>query len=186
LEAAIQEFRERYWPCTFKGGKNNQPCVNSYSGHASKGHQNAAGKPIGEGAHVFGLDIDRFGHEWILRVKDHVQRLYEKLKTTKLNSTDGTEIFKEELRAAYSACTNVKELFSHGTCLSCLMEVPSNALPCGHIICSSCVSVFGEAQSETATILESCPLHRDLFVQRRWRIAKKPDHAGVRILTLDG
>jgi hypothetical protein len=73
---------------------------------------------------------------------------------------------------------------SHSACFSCLFEPPEHGLPCGHVICTKCLKDFrSRLHYRTIIEIERCPICDDSL---GWRVALKPDAAGVRILTLDG
>ncbi len=76
---------------------------------------------------------------------------------------------------------------SHSTCFSCLVEPPEHPLPCGHILCSSCLRAYGRSRGRSVVEIDGCPLESLLRAQDKpWRVLLKPAAAGVRILTLDG
>ena len=73
---------------------------------------------------------------------------------------------------------------SHSTCFACLFEPPEHPLPCGHILCTSCLRAYGHARGRTVVEIDGCPL--EASNKGFWRVFLKPSAAGVRILTLDG
>lgn len=80
-----------------------------------------------------------------------------------------------------------EEFISHSTCFSCLFEPPEYALPCGHILCTSCLRAYGHANGQTIIEIDGCP--SEALIRPRcglWRIFLKPAAVGIRILTLDG
>ncbi|PPJ52527.1 hypothetical protein CBER1_10254 [Cercospora berteroae] len=86
LKAVFTEFCDRYWPCSFQN-RHFQQCRNSRAGHEAKGHQNAAGKPIGTGAHVFGIDITNFENEWFSAIEQRVLDMHDALQSPDNNSS---------------------------------------------------------------------------------------------------
>lgn len=76
---------------------------------------------------------------------------------------------------------------SHLICVCCFMDIAQHPLPCGHILCTSCVKGYGDCVNKHDFSLRWCPLHPD---ETRWDVAFiirfKPEFAGVRILSLDG
>lgn len=77
---------------------------------------------------------------------------------------------------------------NHSTCFSCLFEPPEHALPCGHVLCTTCLQAYGHlGKGRTSVEISGCPL--ESLIRPRygnWRIFLKPADAGIRVLTLDG
>ena len=86
----------------------------------------------------------------------------------------------------HSTRNRVEAFTSHSTCLSCLFEPPEHALPCGHVLCTTCIRAYGHAKGKTVVEMDGCPLESISTSRYLWRIFLKPPTAGVRILTLDG
>ena len=82
---------------------------------------------------------------------------------------------------------DLDSLKSYATCLCCLMDTPLHPLPCGHILCVSCIKDSGRLLDDYNYMLSSCPLHPS---ETKWSaphfVRFKPDLAGVRVLSLDG
>lgn len=79
-------------------------------------------------------------------------------------------------------------LISNIVCLCCLFEFPIHSLLCGHAVCDACVIAHGRFTRENVLSVESCPIcgiSRTLG-QARVELVRKPDNAGIRVLTLDG
>ncbi|PIA80036.1 hypothetical protein CB0940_12119 [Cercospora beticola] len=194
LKAVFTEFCDRYWPCSFQN-RHSQQCRNSRAGHEAKGHQNAAGKPIGTGSHVFGIDITDFENKWFSAIEQRVLDMHDALQSPDDDNSiqAKSRTIRSFLSEAY-ANMNPKRTTeglpasyaSNTTCLSCLRATPEHALLCGHVLCSGCVAIHGNAQSDCITSLDQCPLHCDDAFPRPWRITMKPLFAGVRVLSLDG
>ena len=78
-------------------------------------------------------------------------------------------------------------LFTNTSCLVCLMYTPEHRLPCGHVLCTSCLQAFGNSEQDVIITISSCPMpHRRIYWNDRWSIPIKPALAGARILCLDG
>lgn len=76
---------------------------------------------------------------------------------------------------------------NHSMCLSCLRELPEHPLPCGHILCTSCVQSYGASEDYRMVEVSQCPV---CGAESPWsglcQISFKPALAGVRVLSLDG
>jgi predicted acylesterase/phospholipase RssA len=92
----------------------------------------------------------------------------------------------------YIAIGPAGQFLSHSTCFCCLMHSPQHVLRCRHVLCTQCVRAYGRsldanAESRSVLSLDCCPLHPD---DTRWQnpciIRFEPEHAGVRLLCLDG
>lgn len=75
---------------------------------------------------------------------------------------------------------------SHTSCFCCLFESPEHSLPCGHVLCTSCLKAFGTTRKRNVMEIDCCPIDGHQFSSGRWTVVLKPDTAGIRILTLDG
>lgn len=129
---------------------------------------------------------------------DVYSRLDELLKTLRSRVQEGSELEAEAAADIHkntvmvhfynhSARGRADAFISHSTCFSCLFEPPEHALPCGHILCSSCLQAYGHARDRLVVELDGCPIE-SLSRPRYglWRVFLKPAAAGIRILTLDG
>lgn len=92
---------------------------------------------------------------------------------------------RERINNFYDVLGNLSDFISHSACFSCLRELPECSLPCGHVLCISCVKTYGRISSRTTVEIKRCPLHvRDIIADPPWVIATKPLRAGVRVLCL--
>ncbi|KAI1770384.1 hypothetical protein F4818DRAFT_450454 [Hypoxylon cercidicola] len=170
--SALQRFADLYWPCNFLNPayrKEHGRCCNVKSGHNLKGHQNDQGKIIGNGQYQSDFDLDKFVPKWNKLIKENLVKL---------------QAASYELSQKLPGRTD--DFISHSACFSCLRELPSCVLPCGHILCLSCVQTYGHATSRTTVEIKRCPLHvRDILAEPPWVITTKPPCTGVRVLSLD-
>jgi predicted acylesterase/phospholipase RssA len=60
-----------------------------------------------------------------------------------------------------------------------------NILPCGHVLCTACVKLYGSDHGDNELDLYHCPLESSAMFSK-WSVRLKPKNAGVRVLTLDG
>lgn len=197
---ALEDFCDRYWPCEFvllMGSRRNDisvgKCVNVRSGHGSKGHQNKDGKVIAVGSYQSRFTAESYQETFQYLVFEALEKLLAKLRVRIMADSSvpeekvAAQLHRESVMLHfYKHIDDVrnKSLVSHSTCFSCLMSPPQHALPCGHILCTPCLSAYG-TQERDAIEISSCPMHLDTTF-RSWKIFLKPEAAGVRILTLDG
>ncbi|KAI2627754.1 hypothetical protein GGR54DRAFT_430692 [Hypoxylon sp. NC1633] len=200
LDDALENFCNQHWPCEFVNPKTGVRCVNVKSGHKSKGHQTADGKVF-----AFGDWVSRFSFEDYRTVfSDWVYWcLAELLKELTTRVQDDGEA--EERVAAHIHKTMVltnlfshlkhsdaeskadNYLVSHTACFCCLFGRAEHFLPCGHVLCSACVSTYGTPRKNTGFEIMQCPIEGATDrIYSPWTIQLKPKSAGTRIMTLDG
>lgn len=198
---ALQEFCDFHWPCSYskpKPRKGNQEyrCINISSAH-QKGHQDKAGNIFAEGLYRSTFNPDSFGKTWTTKVAEHLDEFQEELTQLIKNGDPGTSDLRHIQRSHSHHIERFFELVpspqrfrSHSTCLCCLMQVPSHPLPCGHVLCTDCIKMYGRnKQNRAVWEMMYCPLHRSETEgkwTKPWVIKFKPDFAGVRLLSLDG
>lgn len=193
--SAIQRFADLYWPCNFRNPAyrtEHGRCCNVKSGHNPKGHQNDQGKIIGSGQYQSDFDLETFIPRWNKLIQENLVNLqvaaYELgLKLPgRTDSQIASILHRERISSFYSTLGNQSNFISHSACFSCLRELPDCVLPCGHILCLSCVQTYGHTTSRTTVEVRRCPLHvRDILAKPPWVIMTKPPCAGVRVLCLD-
>lgn len=200
---ALEDFCHRHWPCEFvrimgSGGAaveagSIDKCVNTRSGHGTKGHQNKSGKIIAVGYYQSSFTTESYGETFRYLVFDALEKLLAKLRTRTMTDSSSPEdiiaarLHREKVMLPfYKHIDDVrnKSLVSTYTCFSCLITPPQHGLPCGHVICTPCLIAYG-VRSRDAFEISSCPMHEDTTF-RSWKIYMKPVAAGVRILSLDG
>lgn len=80
-----------------------------------------------------------------------------------------------------------ESFISHSTCFSCLFEPPEHPLPCGHVLCTSCLRAYGRVTEKNVVELDGCPIeYLSMPRHQTWKVVMKPPDAGIRVLTLDG
>lgn len=171
-------------------------CVNVRSGHGSKGHQLKSGKVFFVGEYESSFSVESFQEEFRLQVYDILVQLLRELRETVTESRPEFEVAADihrntVLKRFYDHVTANQGhdgcLVNHSTCFCCLMGSPEHSLPCGHIICTPCLLVYGSKLERDVVEMTYCPLHsssKSAFPP--WKIFHKPEAAGVRVLSLDG
>ncbi|KAM7197977.1 hypothetical protein V8F33_005244 [Rhypophila sp. PSN 637] len=78
-----------------------------------------------------------------------------------------------------------RDYYSVQTCLVCLMRAPSETLNCGHLLCTTCVVIYGLlTQTEPWKYrINHCPLCSE---KNQNHITLKPPTAGTKVLKLGG
>ncbi|KAM0713999.1 hypothetical protein Q7P37_010963 [Cladosporium fusiforme] len=195
LDNALENFCDRHWPCEYvdpkrQGGR----CVNVRSGHGAKGHQSKTGKLLAAGDYIssftFMANKAKFQND-----------TYEKLVTlsARVGLREALGMPKEQAAAEahrelvlppffeHASRGDVRAFVSHTVCFSCLIQAPEHALPCGHIICTSCLKTHGRTHLDHYVEISACPLERsDKRFRSPWKVYLKPASCGVRVLALDG
>jgi len=195
LDAAIENFCDRHWPCEFIRNGGGARCVNVRSGHGSKGHQLADGKVLAAGEYVSSFTFESHHEEFrcnvYFRLQELLERLHGRIQEGEQEELAAASIHRDDVMAwFYRHATQGQKAYrynSNSVCLSCLFAPPEHALPCGHILCTACVKAYGDARGTTAVDMYECPIERATAMRyQSWRIHFKPKTAGIRVLTLDG
>jgi predicted acylesterase/phospholipase RssA len=195
LDAALENFCDRHWPCEYIKPGGGGRCVNVRSGHGSKGHQLQNGKVLAVGEYVSRFSFDSHQDEFQLnvytRLDQLLQLLHAKIEEEQIaEDRAAADIHKETVMTHFFervANGHNDKFISHSACFCCLFEPPEHALPCGHVLCTPCLKAYGHVKNETLVEVFECPLEplkRELH--QAWRVSLKPPSAGVRVLSLDG
>ena len=195
FDHAMAEYLELHCLCSYTDQYGARTCTLVKARHVAKDHQDERGI-IAAGEHVAAFDW-RFAEYWKGQVRTAIEGLHWDLAYELEQVANGTETVRasEERIALDLHLENLNRFFhsvgpatgkvSHSKCFSCLMEVPEHPLPCGHVLCDQCVEAYGRPRKRSVS-MTCCPLHRD---SSQWIrpavIRRKPDGAGVRILSLD-
>ena len=202
IDAALENFCDRHWPCEFikpGGGR----CVNVRSGHGTKGHQLRNGKVLAIGEYYSRFSFENyqeiFEFDVYSRLDESLKLLHERVQgggeieaeaAAEIHKdTVMTHFYKHAQQAKAGSEAGTVPFTSQSTCFSCLVEPPEHALPCGHILCSSCIRAYGRPCPTAKNVVEihDCPI--ETLTRPRyhtWKVFLKPADAGIRILTLDG
>jgi hypothetical protein len=204
LDAALENFCESHWPCEHVDLDTGSRCVNVKSGHGDKGHQNANGKIFADGTYKTRRGFDTLQEDFARNTYFRLDELLSILRDRRAVALDrrttgndeiqvAAELHRDDVLASFyrHVSDNGKSdrYNSHSVCFCCLLRAPEHALPCGHVLCTQCVTIYGHPQpgSRTEITIEYCPLEvQTQRASQSWKIQLKPDAAGVRILTLDG
>ena len=201
IDAALENFCDHHWPCEFIKSGGGARCVNVRSGHGTKGHQLKNGKVLAIGNYVSQFSFksyhETFQFDVFSRLHESLGLLHTQIqKAGKTEVKAAAELHKDTVMAHFynhaeearvSFRSRPVPLISQSTCFSCLIEPPEHALPCGHILCSSCLRAYGRPKGKNVVEIDGCPIE-SLSMPRYhvWKVFLKPVDAGVRILTLDG
>ncbi|KAF1965009.1 FabD/lysophospholipase-like protein [Bimuria novae-zelandiae CBS 107.79] len=197
FQSALIMFGEFHVPCEFRTPRGR--CINMASAHA-KGHQNLGGE-IFAGNFVSSFNADNYLMTWRNNIKDAIQSIHKKLQG-RIDRDRGSATEEEHflplhnkvMDDLYRQIGDADKYQSSSTCFCCLMRVPYHALPCGHALCTLCVRAYGHPMNKQrgnrfVFTMDFCPLHEQQ-TRSKWQgpfvVRFKPDHAGVRILCLDG
>ena len=183
-EQAFADFCDFYWPCNFQ--KRNHRCANVYSGHA-KGHQNALGKLIANGAYVPSFNYKNDLCKWMLRLDHEINNIQISKDDTRPSlkiEESPSNLHLDNVKTFYRTIGSPSDFKSHYTCYCCLREIPIHPLACGHVLCSPCVRSYGKHKGKIFMELSKCPICQ---VQNHGSLIKfMPPLAGARVLCLDG
>ena len=199
LDAALENFCESHWPCEYIEPSSGLRCVNVRSGHGDKGHQNASAKIFADGKYearqTFESLQQAFANNTFFRLEELLHRLRQKQRSSTKNDEiqDAAEIHRDDVMAYFYRHVMIEgkpgRYTSHTVCFCCLLRPPEHALPCGHVLCTQCVMIYGRLKpgNRSAIEINHCPMEsQTIQIPQSWSIHLKPDAAGVRILTLDG
>lgn len=199
LDDALENFCDHHWPCEFVNPKR-QRCVNVRVGHQSKGHQSKDGKVFAAGDYVSSFSFNAYYKDFRNTVYSCLVALLDELAPRVQEGTAEeaaaaaihkemviTNFFAHITTASHNLSVNEGFLHSHSACFCCLFGQAEVQLPCGHIICTPCLTTYGKPNGEAGYEIDGCPIEGPIgFRQSTWRIQLKPKLAGVRIMTLDG
>lgn len=195
IDQAIDEYTEHHCVCAFISSDGKRKCITKRSCHHVKGHQDDQGI-FGSGNYVSEINHD-FANQWKRALRDAIGRLQESLdyqveRGSVFEHAEkvcekhvARQIHLDSLRAFFRTYGPADQIRCHTTCLCCVMSTPEIHLRCGHVLCRSCVSEFGEVR-KNEIVLHGCPLHRTAHTHTPDVIAVKPPYAGVRLLILEG
>ncbi|KAI0484539.1 acyl transferase/acyl hydrolase/lysophospholipase [Xylariaceae sp. FL0804] len=200
LDDALENFCDQHWPCEFVNPKTGVRCVNVRSGHTAKGHQSADGKVFAAGewksTFSFNDNANRF-RNWVYYclvelLRELTTRVQDGGEVEDLVASDihKTMVLRNLFSHAKHSDMGAKEdnyLVSHTACFCCLFGQAEHVLPCGHVLCTACVSAYGHPRGANGFAILECPFEGPMNKrQSSWIVHLKPKSAGVRVVTLDG
>ena len=161
------------------------------STHNQKGHQGPNGKRLGKGVFERSFTPNDFFWEWFDEVKKGVlspPELQKQDVTDQCLSSGASSIHQSRMAKFLSEMGDASDFVSQDVCFYCLAHsMPEYPLLCGHVLCTACAEWLSNVgDQDTARSLELCPFHCDTTERPCLQIDVKPQHAGVRILCLDG
>ncbi|KAL8689851.1 MAG: hypothetical protein Q9218_004571 [Villophora microphyllina] len=195
IEAALENFCDRHWPCEYIKPGGGARCVNVRSGHGSKGHQLKNGKVLAVGNYMSHFSFENyretFAFDVYSQLRESLSLLHEKMHDSReMEANVAAEIHASTVMKHFHLHTvraGADSFVSHSTCFSCLFEPPEHPLPCGHVLCTSCLRAYGRTTEEYVVELDDCPIESISKPRHQtWKVVMKPPDAGIRVLTLDG
>lgn len=190
IDAALENFCDRHWPCEFVKPGGGGRCVNVRSrfahysengilyfilknssfvgGHGSKGHQLKNGKVLAVGGYVSQFSFERHREEFQQEIYIRLTGLLAELRSRmehddRPEAQAAAEIHKDSVMVHFfnhSARGQSNNFISHSACFSCLIEPPEHALPCGHVLCVLCLKAYGNLKGETRVEITGCPMDK--------------------------
>jgi hypothetical protein len=185
VQRAVQEFGDLKFPCgfTFSGSSDKGPsmCINSKTTHVRSGiHQSEDGKRSATGP-FDPLYEQRFIEKWTYALETELAGLES------VEPADLWNRHRESIRALHGIRPDL-DLGELPSCVWCMRNPPTERLPCGHWICSSCVVEVGRKSTddERVTVVELCDQHHgEERFEAPFEFLKLPATVGPRILSLD-
>ncbi|KAF2122021.1 hypothetical protein BDV96DRAFT_640090 [Lophiotrema nucula] len=215
VDAALKEFGDHHWPCEFyvkgpvpphlqaymtnmsfqqsvRAAAVIMRCANVRSGHAAKGHQLTDGRVFARGSYESSFSFARDRK----RVLDNIYRWFHRFMNQLADMTrqgfsllDGASaIHRNDTLSSYYPATETEETIGlryTSFCICCLFGTPEALLPCGHMLCQSCIRAYGRTKRPNLAEVLECPLEinqRSSYQPRL--IYLRPESAGVRVLAL--
>lgn len=192
---SVETFWSQHLTCEFHSGWYR--CVNVAANHHPKGHQDSKGK-IKPGDFLSSFDPESYLPSWRKDIRSQMDNINRELEYISQRAPSYpreaymVQIHHNTMVRCYDALGSAGGISSYTTCFCCLMQSPEHALRCGHVLCTQCVRAHGQplhdnASTRSVVRLDCCPLHPKIT---KWEnpclIRFKPEHAGVRLLCLDG
>ncbi|KAI4742287.1 FabD/lysophospholipase-like protein [Aureobasidium sp. EXF-12298] len=182
-------FCDHHLMCSFTD-RSNRTCTGTRLSHGTE-HRTLEGKVIGSGQYTTSITATSYLPQWISFLKrmldmyeeEYVEAVEEEPETS--TRILANELHIDQLDHCFKELGTARPFISHASCFGCLVNTPLHPLPCGHVLCDNCVRDCG-TRGHGKIKLEYCPLHMDIGFGPPWEITDKPDHVGVRILSLDG
>ncbi|EMC99209.1 hypothetical protein BAUCODRAFT_146182 [Baudoinia panamericana UAMH 10762] len=193
LDNALENFCLHHWPCEYISNKAGR-CGNVRSGHDAKGHQLSSGKLLAAGAYQSKFFFEGYQHSFrdntfhlLVALQRRVRALEQDGMSEEMAAAEVHKNHVLPLFLEHASRAEPREFVSHTVCFCCLFDPPEHALPCGHIICTRCLTLYGHVHSKRFVEIHECPMERRARRFRNvWQIELFPPSCGVRILTLDG
>ena len=115
-------------------------------------------------------------------IQSHLHKYFEKLTLSPTQSSAAVHLANlQQFKEKWS------QIYSDKTCFCCIRRNPQYRFPCGHLVCETCVQVFGKQTRSEPWLyrIESCFLCTTEWSEEVTVTVKAPTR-GVSILCLDG
>lgn len=187
----LKIFCDDHLMCAFTD-RSNRTCAGTQLSHGME-HRTSDGKIIGSGQYTTSITANSYLPQWISFVKRRLD-LYEEEYLEAVKEEPklpprvlASDLHVEQLDYCFRKLGTARPFINHLSCFGCLVNIPLHPLPCGHVLCDQCIRDCG-TNGHSRTRLHFCPLHMDTDndFEPPWEVTYKPDHVGVRILSLDG
>ncbi|KAK4677959.1 hypothetical protein QC764_0050250 [Podospora pseudoanserina] len=183
VRMAFEELCDKWLPCGFES--NGYTCCNIRFAHV-KGHQASNGKIFQKGPYQPSITDGQF-EGWFNGFGAELKKMMEELPRAGSEKDNAWGKHLQHLERLYDDNSKLShsENVSHGTCFCCMNNVPEHVLPCGHILCTECVSALGDHKERDIMLVRYCPFHRHTHNWDRdpVQIRFKPEGAGIRTLS---
>ncbi|KAF2725665.1 hypothetical protein K431DRAFT_260515 [Polychaeton citri CBS 116435] len=191
---ALNEYCDLSLPCSYQH-PDGRHCMLVKARHSTKGHQDVHGIIVA-GEYCSDFTAEDYYIRWEAQLKSAIGFVQQEFQDEFSKSSQGgvhlsdeklaVDLHKAYLSDFYRTVGNGRLVYSHASCLCCLMDVAEHVLPCGHVLCSTCIQNYGEDRGKGVVKMHCCPLHAADAWKHPHRINFKPRGAGTRILCLDG
>ncbi|KAH8880770.1 hypothetical protein GQ53DRAFT_848627 [Thozetella sp. PMI_491] len=188
VDKALREFTDSTIPCGYmspgSSSEERTVCVNSKKAHGQGGkgfHQDASGVRFGSGLFDPYFE-DNFLEQWAYALAAGLCSL----ETAELPSL--WDLHRKAIRDLHDLVLDVN-LQKLPSCVWCMRNFPTERLPCGHWICSSCMVEIGirSDDDDRVFIFKLCDQHPGggMELNPPFEFLNLPNTVGRRLLSLD-
>ncbi|KAI5209202.1 FabD/lysophospholipase-like protein [Aureobasidium subglaciale] len=186
----FKDFFNLHWPCSFSD-RASRSCIGTKLSHGAE-HRAADGNDIGQGQYVSSGTVEADVSDWVSFIKtelniceDEYCEALDEEPREKSSRRIASDLHLEQMNDFFTDLGAAVSFISHKSCFACLVRLPQHPLPCGHVLCNSCVQDSGK-KGHGKIRLNYCPLHIHTSFRPSWEMPDRSEHAGIRVLCLDG